>query len=837
MQFFRKLREDGLYQVGLIAIAISLSFQLLFSVFGFNGGQMAFMFNFGLALLYLLGLLGSGRLRKGRNGMPPFFLFLILSLISCYMLNREIEIFNVSSDWLSILLVLSCINYAAVLWYDVMPKWLQIIHVLIMSVSLMLFVYLALYLLPQYAFSAVFFWVLLLPLHIFVPLLFVIYTIFWLLRISENNRVMARVIGGSCALVVHFIVGYVLIWRAQVNAINRYYQVADRDVNKTLPNWVRAAQKIPANWLTERILKTDSRFGTNDPSSSTGDWFWNMPQVRRSDDFRHDPLITIATSFGIILNIPVEERIQMLQAVFNDRHQQEQRLWSGEELYTEEVDTKIQIWPQYRISYTDMKVKVRCQANEARWNSQREAIYSFYLPEGSAVTALSLWVNGKESPGVLTTRQKADSAYTTIVGRERRDPSVLHWQEGNRISVRVFPVIPGENRQFRIGVTTPLQIKNGRMEYQSIDLEGPSQLISRGPVFVEMMGPAKGLQMPAGFDPLKHDSFERNGAFRTGWAISMEPEATILSDPFYFRGHTYNVKEYTHRRAPFAPENIYLDINKAWTRSEFDKAMALPGQHRFFVCQDEQMIELTQQNKEELFSDLQQQQFSLFPVHQIQAPDSSLLITKNNGGSPNLRELKETAFLASLKKFVAPRPRIRLFCIDGELSPYMRTLKEYRIFNYEQGSMDDCSLRLARREFSMDIENEDQVVIDHSRMVITRTSDSTSSQAPDHLMRLFAYNHVMQQAGAGLLNGEIPSDPLVEEAAEAHVVTPVSSLVVLESQQDYDRFDIKRDDGLGNAARAAKGAVPEPHEWALIILAIFLLLTLKFGPVWKRRWS
>jgi hypothetical protein len=60
--------------------------------------------------------------------------------------------------------------------------------------------------------------------------------------------------------------------------------------------------------------------------------------------------------------------------------------------------------------------------------------------------------------------------------------------------------------------------------------------------------------------------------------------------------------------------------------------------------------------------------------------------------------------------------------------------------------------------------------------------------------------------------------------------------VVLEKQEDYERFDIKQDEGLGNAALGSKGAVPEPHEWALIILAIFLLITLKYGPVWKRIW-
>jgi XrtN system VIT domain protein len=83
------------------------------------------------------------------------------------------------------------------------------------------------------------------------------------------------------------------------------------------------------------------------------------------------------------------------------------------------------------------------------------------MPEGAVVTSLSLWINGNEEKAILTTKEKADSAYKTIVGAERRDPSVVHWQEGNSVSVRVFPVLPGESRKFKIGITAPLERVKG----------------------------------------------------------------------------------------------------------------------------------------------------------------------------------------------------------------------------------------------------------------------------------------------------------------------------------------------------------------------------------------
>lgn len=838
MNFFKKLRKDELFLVGLMAIAVAAGvFWLPFKIDG-RPLQGVFVVNFGIAILYLIVILFSGRLRKGRNGLPPFLLFLILSLISAYTLNREIQIFDVSTDWLSILLVVSSVNYIAVFWYDEMPRWMKFLHVILLSFSLCLFVYLAIYLIPQYIFSAFFFWVLLLPMHSFVPLLFVIYTIFWLRRIADSNRKLAVTIGATLGTAAATVVLYLVSWAVQVNEINTYFREAEADKKGTLPVWVKAAAKIPANPLTERILKTDTRFATIKPIRNGDELLWNMPTVRRNNEFRHDPLICIATAFGFRLDMSTEDRVQMLQAVFNERHQAEERLWSGDELYTEEVDSKINIWPQYRIAYTDMTIKVACNYNEMRWRPEQEAIYSFYLPEGSAVTSLSLWIDGKESPGILTTKSKADSAYKTIVGREARDPSVLHWQEGNRVSVRVFPVLPGSFRLFRVGVTSPLQMDQGRMEYQSIDMEGPSRLLTKGPVSIQLMGKTTDLQTPAGFKTGSDQTLQYNGRFKAGWALSMEPADIAAGNAFHFNGHTYSVKPYQHQRTHFQPGKIYLDINKAWTYEEYEAALKLPGQHEFYVAEDEQLVQVTEENRIRMFKNQHKRQFSLFPVHAIKAADSALLITKGPEQSPNLNELKGTQFLDELKAYLAPKPRLRLFCIDGALQPYLRSLKEYRVFHYDQGSIDDCSLLLARKEFSMDIENEKQVVIDHSNMMITKSEDAASGNAPDHLMRLFTYNHVMQQAGSGLLNGETPADSLVQQAAEAHVVTPVSSLVVLESKADYERFDIKAsENSLHNAANASKGAVPEPHEWALIILAILILVTIKYQPVWKRKWS
>src|SRR6185503_13965842 len=114
--------------------------------------------------------------------------------------------------------------------------------------------------------------------------------------------------------------------------------------------------------------------------------------------------------------------------------------------------------------------------------------------------------------------------------------------------------------------------------------------------------------------------------------------------------------------------------------------------------------------------------------------------------------------------------------------------------------------------------NDRQVVIDNAEMAIVQSDGAVPSAAPDHLMRLFAYNHIMQQMGMRQLTDEEVTDDMITEAEKTYVVSPVSSLIVLETQADYDRFDIKSSqNSLQNASLRSKGSVPEPHEWALII--------------------
>jgi XrtN system VIT domain protein len=218
------------------------------------------------------------------------------------------------------------------------------------------------------------------------------------------------------------------------------------------------------------------------------------------------------------------DRIKVLESIYDMRHEAEERLWSGEHLRTSFVDTEIKLWPNCNIAYTEKTVTVTNDDQARGWSNQEEAIYTFYMPEGAVVTALSLWVQDKEEKGILTTKVLADSAYKSIVGVERRDPSVVHWQEGNTVSVRVFPVIKGESRKFKIGITAPLQRINGKLRYENVYFKGPSYDKAKESILIDFEQPANNFQAPAFFVSMANNqSYKREGKYNPDWSISTMP--------------------------------------------------------------------------------------------------------------------------------------------------------------------------------------------------------------------------------------------------------------------------------------------------------------------------
>ena len=810
-----QLLKDVRYSVGILLVIISAAIYFLCSPQTEDALVGMFAVNYLFTLGYWMYLIICAFMRTYR--FHYIFPALVLSLISAYSLNRMMNVFDASPLWLTISLVVVSAVSLSLIFLNRMSRLLSTLIMIIIGVAMILFLYLSIYLIPIFPYCLLFSLGGGLSLHGLVPLIFLTFLIIWIFKYAKCDK---KAFWGLAIGIIGVLIGtgiYVRQWKEVVSNMNDTYFETFAEDDVTLPAWVRVAQRIPKNDMTDKALKVGLTYLFLDYS----DWNFNwMGASGFTEQKIHDPFVVIA---GLLEGKPAmnkDEKIKILESIYDCRQQAAERLWSDEGIETSRLNSSVLIWPQYRMAYTEQVIRVRNIKD--RWRGG-EAVYTFYLPEGSVVTSLSLWVKGMEEKGKLTAKNKADSAYRTIVGVESRDPSLVHWQEGSTVRVRVFPVTRDEERTFKIGITSPLQKQDGQLVYKPLYFAGTNYTKAEEKITVKMM------QDPAQF--VFPSFFKRNATgletpkyrkYDPQWEISMQ-ETELSNDPFCFDGNCYRVQKIQSQKTPVDIQNIYLDINRSWNKREFNNIYGIVKDRKIRVYDGQRMITVTPENKDLVFQQLSQFQFSLFPIHLIDLPTQSLLISKSSEVSPNLSDLEGTPFFNSLKENAQ---RIYFFNLGNELSPYLKTFREYRVLNYCSGNPDDLLKMLKENSFEEVVETDHRAAVHDAGIFIEKQKGPENSKAPDHLMRLFAYNHIMLQYARSWNAASPLTDSLTAEAHRAYVVSPVSSLVVLETQKDYDRFNIEDIDiSLGNASKKSNDApIGDLNVWEIIVLSAMMML-------------
>ena len=93
-----------------------------------------------------------------------------------------------------------------------------------------------------------------------------------------------------------------------------------------------------------------------------------------------------------------------------------------------------------------------------------EAQLIFPIPEGAAVSGLTLMVGGKEMPGRLIGREEARRIYEEIV-RRRRDPALLEYMGRDLFQTSVFPVPPNGESTVQIRYSQLLKKDSGLIDF------------------------------------------------------------------------------------------------------------------------------------------------------------------------------------------------------------------------------------------------------------------------------------------------------------------------------------------------------------------------------------
>lgn len=93
-----------------------------------------------------------------------------------------------------------------------------------------------------------------------------------------------------------------------------------------------------------------------------------------------------------------------------------------------------------------------------------ETQFLFPMPEGAAVNALTLIVDGKELPGELKPKAEARREYEAIV-RRQQDPALLEYMGRGLFKTSVFPIPAGQKRRVEIRYTQLLKSDSGLVDF------------------------------------------------------------------------------------------------------------------------------------------------------------------------------------------------------------------------------------------------------------------------------------------------------------------------------------------------------------------------------------
>ncbi|OXA77061.1 XrtN system VIT domain protein [Flavobacterium aquidurense] len=767
-----------------------------------------------LLIEFAYGIILSSLILKSKEEYIHLLPFIILNwFIGCFCLNTFIPVFQDLPVWVYLTTFTFCISNFFI-YKNSEEDFNNLVFFFINGASFGIILYFAFYLIPFTPLSIVGILALGMGFYGLVPAIVLIVHTLSILRYLQRNRLYFFSFSAGISTVFIGLLLFIIGLTIESRKIADTVIIKSFNNNDDLPAYISVSQNLEPNFFNEILLKKDIVYMAPDDFfsfrgfNSFGGKQFNQRKI-------NNPFISIAYLFCEDPGLSNDDKINILRSNFDKRLETEEQLWNGEDLFTKNIKEDVKIYPDSRLAYTEITMNIACEKKS--WGDE-EAIYSFQLPEGSVATSLSLWVNGLERKGVLTTKEKAKKAYKQIVGVEYRDPSLMQWKEGNKVVVRVFPINNKTPRTFKCGFTTPLKVEDNEMNYQSLSIKGPNiskaQTISR----IQIVGNTK-IETSKNFD-LKSGFYTNESEGLDNWHATM-PLNKIHSNSFTWKNKVYEVKDIQKTIIPFTPSEIILDLNNNWTNKQIESFVNLK-QKNIYAFINGRKTAITNENFKAILLDFEDFHYSLLPLYKLS--QNSLIITKSGTFSANFEDIEDSNYLKKIKNGTKQR-NIKVINIGADINPFWQTVKEQKYVDYFQTSFKNSLKMIEKHQFVQFKTDTNAVNIESAQVTILENpkSNLSKSNGTNHIYRMFAFGKVLEEQ-VKIQADTLANNQYVDLAKDANIVTPISSLIVLETDNDYKKNGIEKNvDTLGNASINNDGAVPEPHEWLLIIIGISTL--------------
>ncbi|ESU19571.1 hypothetical protein FCR2A7T_17260 [Flavobacterium cauense R2A-7] len=765
-----------------------------------------------LIVEFIYGVIVSFKILKNRTKYLHLTPFLFLNwFIGCFCTNVFINIFENLPIWVYGVTFLFCLSNFFI-YGSYKDKFITPLSYFCNGISFLLIVYYMIYLVPFAPISFVGILALGFGFYGLVPAIVFICHSVTLTKIFSESRDNLRWFGIGFSTILISQLLFTILLNIESRKISENFITKSFETNNDLPTYITISQNLKPNFFNEILLKKDIVYICVD----------NIFEFRGFDSFggkqynerkTHNPLINVAYLFTKNIVLSDDDKINILKSNFDKRLETEEQLWSGNDLVTRNIKEDVKIYADSRLAYTEITMDIACEKDS--WGD-KEAIYSFQLPEGSVATSLSLWVNGMERQGVLTTKEKAKKAYDQIVGVEARDPSLMQWKEGNKVVVRVFPINKDLPRTFKCGFTTPLKVDNSHMKYQSLNIKGPNLSNAETLSRIQLVGNQK-FEADKAFE-LRNNFYINESKGLDKWEAVIPINNAVFSNSFIWKNNVYEIKPIKRTAVAFTPSEIILDLNSNWTEEEV-KAFTDKNDTKYSVFINNQKQEITNANYESILPQFENLHYSLLPLYKLK--ENSLIVTKSGTFSANFEELETSDYLKKIKSGTKQK-NIKVINISEDINPFWQTIKEQKYVDFIQTDLQNCQKLLDENQFITLKTAENRINIEPANIAIEENlkTKETDSNGPNHIYRMYAFGKVLEEQ-VTIQEDSLATNKYVALAKDANIVTPISSLIVLETDEDYEKNGIEKNvNTLGNASINNDGSVPEPHEWALILITL-----------------
>lgn len=458
----------------------------------------------------------------------------------------------------------------------------------------------------------------------------------------------------------------------------------------------------------------------------------------------------------------------------------------------------------------------------------REARTQIALPPGAVVSRVTLWIDGEEREAAFAGRREVTEAYQAVV-RQRRDPVLVTSAGPDRIAMQLFPVPPSGEMKVRIGMTLPLGMAN------------PHEGILRLPYFHERNFDVR--------EELRHGVWiESKAKLQSALAASSGETDTSV-----FRAEVEDARLIGRDATVIAARS---DQNVAWsgdTRSpehvvrqviSADDGLSRPRRLVIVVDGSASMRGVAAEIAKDLAAIPADVNVRLVFAHDEseRAEESRSL-----SGTEAARQIASFAYSGGHDNTAAlvrglddafEQPRSVLLWIHGPQPVLLETeeallqrLSRGPKLNkwYELQVVPGLNLVTEKLDGIASIETlrgddlkrlasawrpgERRVTVRRERIEGRTGAMPVNERTSDHLVRLWANDEVTRL----IHRGPDHRAAAIELAQGYQLVTPISGAVVLETQQQYDAA------GLQPVPEGTVPTIPEPEEWAFIVVALLVL--------------